>query len=42
MDTENRRDIVKDFTLTDLTKVCSFHFDKSEIKTGLGKKRMSL
>ena len=37
-----RRDVGKDFTLIDLTKVCSLHFDKSEIKTGLGKKRMNL
>ena len=37
-----RRDVGTKFKLTEITKVCSLHFRESEIKKGLGGKRMSL
>ena len=37
-----RRDVGPNFKLTTATKVCSLHFSKSEIKKGLGGKKMDL
>ena len=36
-----RRDVGTKFKLTEITKVCSLHFRESEIKKGLGGKKMS-
>ena len=36
-----RRDVGKKFKLTEITKVSSVHFRESEIKKGLGGKKMS-
>ena len=37
-----RRDVGTKFKLTEITKVCSLHFRESEIKKGLGGKKMSV
>ena len=37
-----RRDVETKFKLTEITKFCSLHFHESEIKKGLGGKKMSV
>ena len=37
-----RRDVGTKVKLTEITKVCSLHFCESEIKKGLGRKKMSV